>query len=304
MTVFQGDPHEWSFNAASSAVAIGVFDGVHKGHQTVLRKLVGTGLPSVAVTFDPHPLALAAPERAPQLIGSVAQRIEWLRAEGVHAVGVLPFAQIRDWTPEAFVEVVLVHALHADIVAVGEDFRFGRGRSGDVHVLRALGKEAGFRVVALELLREDAAAPVSSTSIRNHIVNGEMAQAQALLGRPFTIRGPVVSGDGRGRTIGIPTANILVSSAAILPGSGVYAALVDGRHKAVVNVGNRPTFGGGDMTVEAHILDFDADIYGQTIDIALDQRIRAEKKFDGPEQLVAQIHHDIGVARQILKRKR
>lgn len=301
MTVLQGDPHEWNFDVEASAVAIGVFDGVHKGHQTVLGKLVGTGLPSVALTFDPHPLALAAPQRAPELIGSVAQRIDWLKDEGVDAVGVLPFAQIRDWTPESFVEVVLVNALHAEIVAVGEDFRFGRGRSGDVDKLRALGAQAGFSVVALELLREDAEAPISSSLIRRHIANGEMSEAKSLLGRPFTIRGPVLRGDGRGRTIGIPTANVLVSSAAMLPGLGVYAATVDGDRKAVVNVGKRPTFGGGDVTVEAHILDFDEDLYGQTLEVALLQKIRSEKKFDGFEQLVDQIHRDIAIARDYLE---
>ncbi len=300
MTVLQGDPHGWSLEADSSAVAVGVFDGVHLGHQEVLKELASTGRSSVVLTFDPHPLALAAPERAPQLIGSVGQRIEWLLDQGVDTVGVLPFAQVKDWTPQAFVEVVLVNALSASIVAVGEDFRFGRDRSGDVDTLRDLGKAGGFQVAVLDLLREDASNPISSSSIRELISSGDVNRAASLLGRPFTVRGPVVKGDGRGKTIGIPTANVLVSSAAILPGLGVYAAIVDGRQEAVVNVGNRPTFGGGDVAVEAHLLDFDGDLYGETLDIALIQKIRSERKFDGFEALVAQIHLDIETARTLL----
>jgi riboflavin kinase/FMN adenylyltransferase len=300
MTVLQGDPHGWSLEADCAAVAIGVFDGVHLGHQEVLKELASTGLSSVVLTFDPHPLALAAPERAPQLIGSVGQRIEWLLDQGVDTVGVLPFAQVKDWTPQAFVEVVLVNALSANIVAVGEDFRFGRDRTGDVDTLRDLGKTGGFQVAVLDLLRENASNPISSSSIRELISSGDVNQAALLLGRRFTVRGPVVKGDGRGKTIGIPTANVLVSSAAILPGLGVYAAIVDGRQEAVVNVGNRPTFGGGDVTVEAHLLDFDGDLYGETLDIALVKKIRAERKFDGVGALVAQIHLDIAAARALL----
>ena len=300
MTVLQGDPHGWSLDVGGTAVAIGVFDGVHLGHRQVLKELASTGLPSVVLTFDPHPLALAAPERAPQLLGSVGQRIEWLLDQGVETVGVLPFAQVRDWTPQAFVEVVLVNALSAKIVAVGEDFRFGRDRSGDVATLRELGKNGGFQVAALELLKESTNHPISSSVIRELVSSGEVDRAALLLGRPFTVRGPVVKGDGRGKSIGIPTANVLVSSAAMLPGLGVYAAIIDGRQEAVVNVGHRPTFGGGDVTVEAHLLDFDGDIYGETLDIALVKQIRSERKFDGFEALVAQIHLDIATARTLL----
>jgi riboflavin kinase/FMN adenylyltransferase len=300
MTVLQGDPHGWSIDVGGTAVAIGVFDGVHLGHREVLKELASTELPSVVLTFDPHPLALAAPERAPQLIGSVGQRIEWLLDQGVDTVGVLPFAQVRDWTPQAFVEVVLVNALSAKIVAVGEDFRFGRERSGDVDTLRDLGKNGGFQVVALELLKESGNHPISSSVIRELIRSGDVDRAALLLGRAFTVRGPVVKGDGRGKSIGIPTANVLVSSAAILPGLGVYAAIIDGRQEAVVNVGHRPTFGGGDVTVEAHLLDFDGDLYGETLDVALVKQIRSERKFDGSEALVAQIHLDIATARTLL----
>jgi len=300
MTVLQGDPHGWSIDVGGTAVAIGVFDGVHLGHREVLKELASTELPSVVLTFDPHPLALAAPERAPQLIGSVGQRIEWLLDQGVDTVGVLPFAQVRDWTPQAFVEVVLVNALSAKIVAVGEDFRFGRERSGDVDTLRDLGKNGGFQVVALELLKESGNHPISSSVIRELIRSGDVDRAALLLGRAFTVRGPVVKGDGRGKSIGIPTANVLVSSAAILPGLGVYAAIIDGRQEAVVNVGYGPTFGGGDVTVEAHLLDFDGDLYGETLDVALVKQIRSERKFDGSEALVAQIHLDIATARTLL----
>lgn len=301
MTVLQGDPHGWSLDVAGTVVAIGVFDGVHLGHREVLKELASAKISSVALTFDPHPLALAAPERAPQLIGSVGQRIEWLLDQGVDTVGVIPFAQVKDWPPQAFVEVVLVNALSAKIVAVGEDFRFGRDRSGDVNTLRELGKDGGFKVIALELLKESANHPISSSVIRELISSGDVDRAALLLGRPFTVRGPVVKGDGRGKSIGIPTANVLVSSAAMLPGLGVYAGIIDGQAEAVVNVGRRPTFGGGDVTVEAHLLDFDGDLYGETLDIALIRQIRSECKFDGFEALVAQIHLDIETARTLLE---
>ena len=206
MSVLHGDPHKWQIpGTIGSAVAIGTFDGVHRGHQCVLRDLRQTpGLVPAALTFDVHPLSLIDPDRTPKLLGTVDQRVEWLHEEGAELVGVLPFAQVREWSPEAFVDVILRKALRAEVVAVGADFRFGYGRQGDVDMLRALGKELDFAVHVVDLLGEGA-GKYSSTEVRNAMEDGDVQGAWEVLGRPPTLRGPVVRGEGRGRQIGIPT---------------------------------------------------------------------------------------------------
>lgn len=302
MIVLTGDPHTWRVAGDEPThVAIGVFDGVHRGHRSVLadaRRAAGDA-PLVALTFDPHPLEVVAPERAPLLLGTVDQRVEWLADEGVDVVGVLPFERIREWSAEAFVDVVLVRAVRATAVAVGEDFRFGYDRAGDVGTLRRAG---AFAVHAVHLLGE-ADGPISSSAIRRLLADGEVGLATDLLGRPHTVRGPVVRGDGRGRTVGVPTANVAVHPRVQLPAHGVYAAKVvtDRRMPAVVNVGVRPTFEGRAVTVEAHVLDADLDLYGRTIDVEFVGRVREERRFDGVDALVAQIHRDIEAARGLLR---
>lgn len=300
MTILSGDPHRWQLPDVPSAVAVGVFDGVHRGHQAVLANLrdAAAGSRIVALTFDPHPLAVVAPERAPRLLGTVDQRIEWLQAEGVDVVGILPFDRIREWSAEAFVDVVLRRALHAEHVCIGSDFRFGYDRSGDAATLRS----GGFDVHDLPLLAESGER-ISSTAIRHHLAEGDVAAAAVLIGRPHTVRGPVVRGDGRGRTIGVPTANLAPDPRVQLPANGVYAARVGLRgetHPAVVNVGVRPTFDGEGVRVEAHLLDGDHDLYGRSIDVAFEERIRGERRFDGIDALVAQIRRDIETARSLL----
>jgi riboflavin kinase/FMN adenylyltransferase len=303
MTVLTGDPHTWRLPEGDGAhVAIGVFDGVHRGHRSVLADVCRTAGddPVVALTFDPHPLAVVAPDRVPKLLGTIEQRCEWLHAEGVDVVGVLPFDRIREWSAEAFVDVVLERALGARLVAVGTDFRFGYDRSGDIGTLREAGT---FDVHALELLGEGD-GPISSSAIRRLLADGEVGLATDLLGRHHTVRGPVVRGDGRGRVIGVPTANVAPDPRVQLPAHGVYAAWVEvggDRFPAVVNVGVRPTFDGSTVTVEAHVLDADLDLYGRSIDVGFVGHIRGERRFDGVDALVEQIGNDIESARRILR---
>lgn len=302
MTVLSGDPHHWRLPAHDAThVAVGVFDGVHRGHQSVLADVrAGSGDAAVvALTFDPHPLEVVAPDRAPLLLSTVDQRVEWLRAEGVDVVGILPFERLREWSAEAFIDVVLSDALGATLVAVGQDFRFGYDREGDAETLRTAG---GFEVHAIELLGEGV-GPISSTAIRRLLADGDVSGARELLGRPHAIRGPVVRGDARGRTIGFPTANVATSPRVQLPGIGVYAGHLhnDGLSlPAVINVGSRPTFDGTGITVEAHVLDADLDLYGRTVDVDFVQRLRGEERFDGVEALVAQIGRDAETARDLL----
>lgn len=304
MSVLHGDPHKWQIpGTIGSAVAIGTFDGVHRGHQCVLTDLRDTpGLVPAALTFDIHPVSLIDPDRAPRLLGTVDQKVEWLQEEGAELVGVLPFAQVREWSPQAFIDVVLVNALRAEVVAVGSDFRFGYGRRGDVELLHEVGARQGFSVHVLKLLGEGD-GKFSSTEVRRAMEAGDVELAAEVLGRPPTLRGPVVRGEGRGRQIGIPTANVATKPNVQLPALGVYSgAVVFGRerHKAVINVGRRPTFAGDGVTVEAHLIDWDGDLYGRSLDVELHHRLRGEVKFTGIDELVAQIRRDIEAARSLL----
>lgn len=309
--VLTGDPLEWSVERPT-AVTIGVFDGVHLGHRAVMDRLVDRarrdGLVPVALTFDPHPLEFVAPERAPKLLTTVTQRVELLASCGIEVVGVLPFPEIRDLSPETFAVDLLGGRLSARYVAVGTDFRFGRDRAGDVEVLRSLGRARGFEVEAVDLVARIDGEVVSSTRIRADIAEGRVAEAAVLLGRPVELRGVVVHGDARGRTIGFPTANIHVPERLAVPADGVYAAWcrlggdrADGRRlPAVVNIGVRPTFDGTRRIVEVHILDTDEDLYGAELAVELVDRIRDEVRFPSVDALVARLHEDVAEGRRIL----
>jgi len=309
MKVWHGDPQTWGpAPDAGSAVAIGVFDGVHRGHQAVLSDVEARAeeleVERVALTFDVHPVSVIAPLRAPKLLTSVDQRIEVFDALGIDIVGVLPFEMVRSTSPEAFVSKVLVGALNARLVVIGADFRYGKDRAGDAYTLRKDGAGYGFEVDDVELL-EEADGAISSTTIRRLIAEGDVVGAAELLGRPFELRGEVVHGDRRGRTIGTPTANVLPSPAMAIPRHGVFAARVvagEELYDSVVNVGVRPTFDGGSVVVEAHLLGYDGDLYGETISIRLIDRLRDEMRFDGVDSLVAQIRADIDAAQAILRR--
>lgn len=304
MRVLRGSPSGWAPSEHRQAVSIGVFDGVHRGHQRVIkdvRAMADAEDIGVAVlTFDPHPAAIVSPERAPKLLATIEQRIEWLDELGVDVVGVLPFEEVRSMSPAEFVDQVLVTTLHAAVVAVGADFRFGRDRAGDVGTLVASG---AFQVDIVDLLTAGN-APVSSTKIRRHVAAGEVGQAADDLARPFTLRAVVVEGDRRGRSLGFPTANLFPDDGLLIPAHGVYAgrAVVEGRHHpCVINVGVRPTFGGGASTVvEAHLLDGDHDLYGVTIDLEFVARLREERRFDSVDELRTQISADVAAGRAIL----
>jgi riboflavin kinase/FMN adenylyltransferase len=234
------------------------------------------------------------------------QKARALAALGVHVLAVLPFtAEVAARTAEEFAVRVLRGSLGAHAVVVGDNFRFGRRRAGDVAALRHLGREHGFDVVEVAPVVVDGER-VSSSRIRDALSRGDAAQAAALLGRPHCVEGRVVPGEGRGRTIGVPTANLDVGEA-MLPGLGVYAAWcwTDGGPAggpAAVNVGRRPTFGTGEVSVEAHLLDFEGDLYGRTLSLAFVTRLRAERKFAGPDALVTQIRDDVTAARRVLDR--
>jgi riboflavin kinase/FMN adenylyltransferase len=292
------------------ALTVGNFDGVHLGHQSLAAETVrqarersGT---AVALTFDPHPSRVLSPDRAPSTLMTLDQREEALAALGIDRLAVLPFTlELSRQSAADFARKVLRDAVGARVVVVGEGFRFGRGREGDLAALAGLGRALGFAVVGTAPVIHEG-APISSTRIREALARGAVAPARRLLGRRFFVDGTVVSGQGRGRTIGLPTANLAVVNET-LPARGVYAGwcreLADGgaaRHRAVVNIGHRPTFGAGALSVEAHLLDFEGDLYGRGLRVEFEERLREERAFDGPEALLRQVRDDIGRARRML----
>jgi riboflavin kinase/FMN adenylyltransferase len=296
-------------SASAAAVTVGNFDGVHLGHaalcEAVVREARAASGEAAALTFDPHPSRVLAPERAPATLTTIAQRAELLAGLGVDRVAVVPFTRELSHVPaEEFARRLLSEALGARVVVVGFNFRFGSGRKGDVTALEVLGRTLGFRVVAVPPVVVDG-APVSSTRVREALARGAVEAAAGLLGRDYFVDGAVIRGVGRGRTLGIPTANLDPVNE-ILPGGGVYAARVrvPGEAQsvaAVVNVGRRPTFGGGATLVEAHLLDFEGDLYGRELRVAFAARLRDEQRFSGPDVLKKQIARDVAAARQLLR---
>jgi riboflavin kinase / FMN adenylyltransferase len=295
-----------------TAVTIGAYDGVHLGHRALLADLSAraaeAGLTTVVVTFDRHPAAVVRPESAPKQLTSLDQKLELLADAGMERTVVIPFDEERaDETAEDFVKEVLVDRLGARLVVVGEDFHFGHGRKGNVDLLRRLGAEDGFEVVGVGLTG-DGAEPVSSTRIRALLAAGEVEDAARLLGRLHEVRGPVVRGDGRGGTeLGFPTANLSVPDDIALPADGVYAGHYrrpDGTvHRAAVNVGRRPTFfeaGTAPVLVEAYLLHFDGDLYGEPARVSFAHRLRDEQRFDSVEELVAQMREDVAATERML----
>jgi riboflavin kinase / FMN adenylyltransferase len=291
----------------SPAVTIGNFDGVHRGHQALVSAVVvrarEIGGVSVVLTFDPHPARVLGPGRAPAALTTLTQKEELLALLGVDRLAVLPFdAGVARLPPDAFAREVLQRAIGARHVVVGESFRFGHRREGDARALAALGEGLGFSVRALPAVLEEGGL-VSSSRVRDDLVRGDVRAARALLGRPYFVDASVVRGDGRGRAIGVPTANLLADNE-ILPSRGVYAARfrvpAGAWHSCVVNLGQRPTFGGESPTVEAHLIDFEGDLYGARVRLEFHERLRDEQRFDGPEALVARIREDVARARALL----
>ena len=300
MKVLRAPYEEWRLDAAGSAVSIGVYDGVHRGHQHVLRAIAAAvELPLTVVTFANHPASVVNPSRAPRMLTSLEHRLELLAAQGVATTAVLEFDdRMRRMTASEWVDEVLVERIRARIVAVGEDFRFGYELRGDVETLRQIGVERGFDVMGLPILGDGE--PIRSTAIRAALGAGDVARAAVLLGRHFQIRARVLRGDQRGRAIGFPTANLDVPHVLARPRWGVYSAWAGvgaADRPAVVNVGVRPTIGGERELVEVHLLDGDADLYGKELRVDFVSRLRDELRFATLEALVEQIARDADRAR-------
>jgi phosphoribosyl 1,2-cyclic phosphate phosphodiesterase len=295
-----------------SVLAIGNFDGIHLGHQAILRAAVlrarETNAVATALTFDPSPRKVLRPESAPLRLSTSAQRMEWFGVAGLEAAVVLPFTlELARLSPEDFVVEILIRNLHIRAILVGENFRFGHRQAGDVKHLRELGMRYGFEVVVIPpVVYKDEI--VSSTVIRREIAAGEVLHASCLLGRPFVLTGEVVSGTGTGRRFTFPTLN-LAPEQELLPARGVYVTrtLLEGETKSrrsVTNVGMRPTFNGSGLSVETHLLDFVGEVAAKRIEVRFWKRLREEKKFSGAEELREQIARDIANAHKFFSRLR
>jgi len=290
-----------------SAVSIGIFDGVHLGHQTLLSVLRSEAErlsgPAVVLTFDRHPSELLSQGNAPLYITPLDRRLELIQQTGVDLVVVAQFDEkLAALTPEEFTDQVLIDRLKAASVVVGTNFRFGRKRMGDIEHLRRLGEERGFRVVGVEPIMVHG-AKVSSTRVRHAIERGDVESAAKLLGRPFTLYGKVVTGLGLGRKLGFPTANIDVVPKQIVPGYGVYGVRVqikENRFSGVCNIGTRPTLDLDERSIEVHIDGFEGNIVGEEISVMFHCRLRDEIKFGSLEELIEQISKDIVTARKCL----
>ena len=296
-----------NISLSSSVVTLGNFDGVHLGHRELFRHLVKTSrqlnCPSVVFTFDPHPLKLLAPERAPLLLNTLAEKQRLIAASHVDYLINSPFTKtFAAMPPEQFVDDILLAKLRIKALVVGYDYAFGKGRRGNAEFLKTCGKERGFSVEILQPVGKDG-LPYSSTRIRSMVATGDMEGVVRLLGRQYNLEGLVVPGDQRGRELGFPTAN-LETDKELLPAQGVYAVKVrhgSQEYSGVVNLGNRPTFNGRSSTIEVHLLDFSGDLYGQTLRIYFVERLRDELKFTSSEELVNAISADVLRARQVLQ---
>lgn len=298
-----------SRTAGDHAISIGVFDGVHRGHEELVRHLLAEAatrkLTGGIVTFHPSPITVLRPDVPLSYLESLEQRVELLRQLGVEFVSVLQFtSEVAQVSARDFIRL-LVEEANMRLLVVGEDFALGRGREGTAERLREFGEEDGFEVVTVPLLAAGDDR-VSSTRVRAALADGEMEEVAELLGRSYTLRGPVVHGDERGRAIGIPTLNVGVSPDRALPPNGVYvtrATLPDGRQfEACTNIGMQPTFDGTRWQVETHLLDFEGDLYDAVVSIELLQRLRDEHKFDGVDALLTQIHADLDETRAYFAR--
>ena len=272
-------------------VAVGTFDGVHLGHRAVIA-----GADTV-LTFDPHPVSVIAPQHTPKLLTTPARKAELIASLGVQELVVIPFdADFAKRSAQEFIDDVLVDALGARSVAIGENFRFGHKAQGDPQLLQA---DERF-VTSVHALLEVDGEIVSSSHIRGLVLAGELREANRLLGSTFQLCGEVVHGDERGRELGFPTANLIPQEEYVCPGHGVYACLANGQ-AAAVSIGVRPTFetGRGEL-IEAYLLDFDGDLYGQELCLEFVERLRGERRFDTAEALVEQMHRDVARTRELV----
>jgi len=305
-------PEHCTAPAGGSAVTIGAYDGVHLGHRHLLaelrRQAAARRLASVVVTFDRHPATVVRPQSAPPILTDREQKLELLASAGIDLTLVVPFDAARaNETAQDFVLEVLVGALGARLVVVGEDFHFGHGRAGNVELLTEMGSRHGFEVVGLALEGDGANQVVSSTRIRQLLASCDVAAAATLLGRPHQVRGVVVHGDGRGGSeLDFPTANVAVPEGVAMPGEGIYASWYerpDGSvHAAAASLGRRPTFhASADAPVlEVFLLDFTGDLYGEQARVSFVSHLREERRFDSTEALVHQMTADVAAARTVL----
>jgi riboflavin kinase/FMN adenylyltransferase len=303
----QAAPGGWG----RAVTTIGVFDGVHRGHQQVIGHVVKRagelGVQSVVLTFDPHPSEVVRPGSHPAVLSEPSRKAELIEALGVDVLCVIPFTvEYSHLSPEAFVHDALVEHLHTALVVVGENFRFGHKAAGDLQLLHRLGRTFGFGVEGAPLVADEGTV-FSSTYIRACVDAGDVVAAARALGRPHRVEGVVVRGDQRGRELGFPTANLLTSANAAVPADGIYAAWVtrdrDGvPHPAAVSIGTNPTFSGKERRVESYILDFAGDIYGERIAVDFVERLREQRVYTGIEPLIEQIRDDVAQTRRVLDR--
>lgn len=298
---------------AAPFLAIGTFDGVHRGHRSVIRTMVAAahqeGAPAAALTFRPHPVAVLRPEAAPLLLSTYERRAELLGSLGIDALVELPFTPELAAVPAAsFVQDFLCGHGGARAVFVGADFTFGAGAEGSAASLAAHGRQHGLRVRVVPL-RRYRGAPIGSTRIREALRLGRVGEASAMLGQPFALSGTVQAGEQRGRALRFPTANLVPDPTLVQPATGVYAVGarrvgIPGAWPAVANLGSRPTVDGRSILLEVHLLDFGGDLYGQVLEVAFIRRLRAERRFPNLEALRAQIARDVARARQVLGAQR
>lgn len=290
-----------------SSVALGTFDGVHRGHQSILHTAVKcaheSDLVPVALTFDRHPMATLASRHQPPLLTSLPRKVRLMQDHGIAHVVVIRFTpEFSQMEADQFIEEILVRGLGAKAVVVGYDFRFGRQARGNPQLIAERASQHGYRLTVVPPVTHHG-EPLSSTAIRSMLLQGEVARASAMLGYPFCLEGYVVHGDGRGRTIGYPTANLQVQDGLLLPADGVYATVINGVHRALTVIGTRPSFDGTQRAVENLILDFHGDLYGKWLRVEFHERIRDIVRFSSPDQLVSQIERDIEAARQFFSWK-
>ena len=298
-----------------TVLTIGAYDGVHRGHRSVIYEVCRLAnerdLRSAVVTFDRHPASVVRPESAPLLLTELDQKIEQLSTTGIDLTLVVPFDENRAAeSAEDFIDNVLLQCLKVKHVVVGEDFHFGRHRLGNVDLLRTIGKEKGFTVTGMGLVGLEGKPArdheqVSSTFIRQALGEGNLGRANNMLGREYEVLGVVTAGDGRGKELGFPTANVRINSSVLLPADGVYAGwieLADGSiHGTAISLGTRPHFyTDGDLLLEAHILDFDANLYEEEVRVRFVEYLRPQKKFDNLQSLINQLKSDVQKTKELL----
>lgn len=288
----------------SRVITVGTFDGVHLGHQAVLAQLKGVaheqGKRSLVVTFEPHPLYVVRPEQAPRLLCTAQEKLRLLEAAAIDEIAVVPFTHaLAEYAPRDFVAHVLIAHFGLEHLVIGYDHGFGKGRSGDVATLQQIGRELGFEVTVVPHT-DLGDSPISSSRIRRLLEAGHVREAGAALGRPYSLTGTVIRGDGRGRELGFPTANIQVFDAhKLLPGEGIYAVRV-GQERGVLHLGPRPTFPGAAPTVEVYLFDFDGDLYGQALTVQFVDRIRGIERFDRVNALIEAMREDVRRGQELL----